>query len=334
MIDTDVSGDLVDPFLRRAAKINEPDWVELASICLDRSTLRGCAISLVLTLDTPDKDLVTKALDRLDDHSKLVKILCLRNQIPEYLVGQLLHHENATIATAAAHGEWATEPEGSVRDSLRESWQDVVINRADDDYWLGRVLKDNSSLAYKWLQACIKERESTSLMYGDTVIDAVNPLSTEERQHILCQIPETYTMARLVACLINDTSLYYELLSNKQLKSLHLVPLSGYREEVRSKGDGVKVEPEGLWTEKAKLALDAGYSVEEIVGAVYGYTMMSIVWSREESARRAAWVEWFERLCSDEDERIREIGKVGKADAEAAQQRALASERQEAIYGI
>jgi hypothetical protein len=85
--------------------------------------------------------------------------------------------------------------------------------------------------------------------------------------------------------------------------------------------------------EKAKLALDAGYSFEEVAGAVYGYPMM-VSWSGEESAMWLEWVERFDRLCLHEDERIRKVGEIGRAKAEVFQYRALEQERNEAIYGI
>ena len=46
----------------------------------------------------------------------------------------------------------------------------------------------------------------------------------------------------------------------------------------------------------------------------------------------AEWVERFDGLCLHEDKRIRKIGEEGKANAQAARQRALEQEKKEAIY--
>ena len=85
--------------------------------------------------------------------------------------------------------------------------------------------------------------------------------------------------------------------------------------------------------DKAKLALDAGYTVEQVADAVYP-RFGGFSWSGNESNMWAGWVERFDPLCSHEDERIRKIGEVGKAKAEALRDNALKRERHEAVYGL
>jgi len=321
MVGADATGDLVAPFLRKAAETGEPGWVELAAVCLDRTALGGAVVSLVLTLDAPSKDLLTKVLQKLDGYAQLVRVLCLRNQVPESMVKLLLRHEDETIAQAAAYGEWGNEPEGTVRDSLCENWQNVVLNRVTDDHWLGRVLKDNLRLAYDWLQIRVREQYPPLYRYENALKAAVGALDINSRLRILRQVSETADVAELVAYLVNDDlELYRALLNNEQLRRFHLVPLSGH--------------PEGIWVEKAILALDYGYDVEEIAGAAYTPYKSIVMWSGNESDRWAGWVERFDHLCLHEDERIRKIGATGKANAQAAQEQALAEERKEAVYGI
>jgi len=320
MTDTDATCDLVEPFLRKAAEVEEKGWIELAFACLDRPTLRGATISLTLTLSDSPENLIARVLQEMGGYAQLVEIHCIRNEVPEHLVGRLLRHEDAAIASAAARGEWHADPEGTVRDSLCGDWRDVVINRVSNDYWLRRVLKDDPLLAYEWLQARMVKQAPELFRYENTVETAVNALDIEARRRILHQVPETYEVAELVACLVSENlALYRELLNDERLKRLHLVPLLGH--------------PEGVWVEKAKLALDAGYSFEEVANAVYGYPMI-ISWDGKESAMWAGWVERFDLLCSHEDERIRKVGEAGKAKAKAFRNRALEQERNEAIYGI
>ena len=321
MIDVDATSDLVEPLLCRAAEIAEPGWGELAFACLERPMLRGAAISLVLTLPDPPEDLLAAVLQEIDGYVPLVETLCIRNKVPEHLVRQLLRHESAAIASAAAQGEWHADPERSVRDSIRGEWRDVVVKRVSDDFWLGRVLKDDTFLAYEWLQARVAEQAPELFRYKNAVEAAVTALDIEARRRILHQVPETYGVEELVTYLIGENlALYRELLNDERLKRLHLVPLQGH--------------PEGVWVEKAKLALDAGYSDEEVAGAVHSYAMLVGLLSGQGSAMWAEWVERFDRLCSHEDEQIRKVGEAGKARAEAFRDRALEQERNEAIYGI
>ena len=322
MIDANATSDLVEPLLCRAAEIDEPGWVELAFACLQRPRLRAATISLALTLSDPPENLLAAVLQKVDGYAKLVEIHCIRNQVPEHLVGRLLRHESAAIASAAAQGEWHADPEGSVRDSLHEDWREVVIHRVSIGHWLGKVLKDDPLLAYGWLEARMAEQTPRLFSHYKVAVEAaVNALDIEARRRILHRVPETYGVEELVACLVGENlALYRELLNDERLKRLHLVPLVGH--------------PEGVWMEKAKLALDAGYSFEEVAGAVRSYPLMVVSWSGKESTMWAEWVEQFDRLCSHEDARIRKVGEAGRARAKASRDRAVEQERDEAIYGI
>ena len=149
---------------------------------------------------------------------------------------------------------------------------------------------------------------------------AAGVLDVDARRRLLRQVPETGEAAEFVACLIGkNPDLYRALLRDERLQPYHMVPLAGH--------------PEGEWIEMAKLALDAGYSSKEVALAIYGFGM-EFGWIGSESEMWSGWVERFERLCSHEDERIREVGEMGKAHMEENLRRALNRERQEAIYGI
>ena len=321
MIDADVTGDLVAPFLRKAAETKEPGWIELAFACLERPTLRWVTISLVLTLSDPPENLLAGVLQKMDGYAQLVETHCLRNEVPEHLVGRLLRHEDAAIASAAAQGEWLADPQGTVRDSLRRDWRNAVKNSVNGGYWLSEMLRGDPSLAYGWLQNRISEELPELFRCERAVKAAVSTLDVDARRRILRQVPATYEFEELVDYLIGgNLDLYRDLLSDERLKPFHLVPLSGY--------------PEGVWVEKAKLALDAGYGIEEVTYAVRRFLHMELAWVGNESDLWADWIERLDRLCSHEDERIRKVGEAGRARAEELRDRALKQERNEAIYGI
>jgi hypothetical protein len=189
---------------------------------------------------------------------------------------------------------------------------------------LSEVLKCDPLLAYDWLRNRTTDQSLEIFTYqsvrGDAIKAAVSVLDVNARRRILRQVPATFGVAELIKRLIGDNlTLYQELLRDKRLKDFHLVPLLG--------------DPEGIWIEKAKLALDMGYRIEEVAEAVYGYSVARM-WSGDESALWAEWVEKFDRLCLHEDACIRKVGEVGRAKAAASRDRALEQERLEAIYGI
>lgn len=87
---------------------------------------------------------------------------------------------------------------------------------------------------------------------------------------------------------------------------------------------------EEKWIEKAKAALDAGYSPEDVADAVL-YTMS---YSGKKSDMWNRWKSRYEKLCSSSDKRIQKVGEIGKANSESNMKRALEDERREAVFGL
>ena len=242
------------------------------------------------------------------------------NQVPEYLVIQLLHHENPDIAVAAAQGVWYVEPERSVRPSFRADWQNVIVEKAIDQFWLSEVFQSDSQLAYEWLEARLRNTSDLyRIDYGRDAPAAINTLDIEAKRRLLHQIQNDYESVRLLTLIVNnDLDLYRELLSIERLHEFHLAPLAG--------------NPEGIWLDKATLALGAGYTPEQVARSVHGILDV-ITWTGSEAAMWKDWIERFDQLRLHEDERIRQIGIAGKEISNSRMQRAQERERREAIYG-
>lgn len=321
MIDAGCTPDLIEPFVRRAPTVNDPDGLRLAKECLERPDLRRAAIVPLLSTVDPPEELLEKALTNLQGFGPWITTACVRGEIPEQLVKRLLNHDDPAIASAAAEGEWQAEARGTVRASLESDWEEAVLRETRGVYWLRDVFIARPPLAYRWLEARLSD-DTLEVYRGrdDSAVGAaVSVLDAESRRRLLPKVPAGWGFDALVAGLVDDDlDLYGYLLTNEELKQYHFAPLAG--------------QPEGLWVEKARMALDAGYSSEEVAYAVYGYPM-GVSWSGNESAMRAEWMERFEQLCSSEDDRIREVGKAGRAAAKQAYDKAARRERREAIYG-
>ncbi len=322
MIALNCTADLVQPFLQRSFIIGEADWPELAFMCLNHPQLKWATISLVLTSPNPPSDLLEQVLSNLQGYAKNIEIHCFRSEIAEHIVLRLLQHPDPEIASAAAEGEWHAEPQGTVRITLQADWRQVVIDRVRDDYFLSEVFPGNPDLAYLWLSARLRGDTPNWYRYDyeRAIYAATNALDVESKRNLLHQIPERYQFSELVGVLVDShLDLYRELLSIERLRDFHLVPLAG--------------NPEGVWHDKALIAIEAGYSAQDVSRAVYGYSMV-ITWTGNESQMWSEWIERFDRLCSHEDERIRQVGEAGKRRAHSAYESALRQERREAIYGM
>lgn len=320
MMAAGVTGDLVYPFLQRAVEVEQAGWERHVEDCLEEPSLRGAAIQLVLTLSDPPETLIVKAFVLLDEYHGLVETLCLRHEVPELRVQQLLQHENLLVARAAAHGEWGSEPKGVVRESLQEDWRRIVINHARTEYWVREAVKSDSELAYAWLLARIKDSSSIPNFYPteSPFQVAAQALSLDERHSLLGQVSPN-VVPELIAHLIGrQPELYKELLANQSLEDFHLVPLSG--------------APDEAWIGMARAASAAGYTPKEI--ALSAFSITGVVMERgPESRRWSGWEREFEPLSLHTDDLVKEIGEVGKAYATSQRLRAERQERSEAIYG-
>lgn len=307
---------LIEPFLIEAARRSEPGWPDVATEMLAIPNRRAVVVSVVLSLDSPPETLLSKVLNQLEGMGQLVETHCLRNEISESVLRQLLHHPNKEIAGVAAIGIWAAKPEGSVPTSLQDAWRSAVVQRTDDDYHLGIILRDDPALAEAWLTNCLSNEDFRTYECQQVLGEAIRVLDNEARFRVLQQISKPYGLDELVNLLVDESpELYKKLLELKQLESYHLSPLAK--------------PPNGSWIEQAKLASEAGYSDGEIVHATLGH----ILWSGQESEMWKTWLRRWETLCSHKDESILKIAHVGKEYAESQFKRALHEEYIESVYG-
>lgn len=321
MVGASAAPDVIEPFLHRAAEIEGPGWIEVGVRCLNEVSARWAGIFVTLTLPNPPEELLSLALQHLGGYAQTVNLACLRGQISEQVVRQLLVHHDPAIRNAAATGEWNADPKGSVRAGVELEWRAAMSTCTQREYFLADILKDNPLLAHDWLQNLVTQDWGIFFGLARAIEAATSALDLASKQRILHKIPGSETMATLVFHLVgDDLQAYGELLSIEELRPLHLTPLSG--------------DLDGAWQEKAKLALDAGYHPGEIVGSVYGYPTQIIMHSGKESARWAQWADRWTQLLSHPDERLRQIAEIGKSQAQRQMERSLREERREAVYGF
>ncbi len=314
-IAADISAELVSPFLAKAAEIGEPGWEAVTLSCLDSPEMKGLAIWTALTAPNVSEGLLDRAVAEAGTLHRSVKFF--RAEIPEKRFRRLLTHEDPQVAGAAAVGEWLAEPRGTVRASLAPLWRQAVLRIDREEHWLGDILQADSPLAADWLVAHVTRDDRIAIDVPRSVDAAISTIDTEGRRRALMAIPEDFPDTELVGRLVGDDPVLYQvLLSRKASDRLRLSPLKGH--------------PTGRWVDKAWLALDAGYSPEQIADAVVGWHYS---WSGKLSNLYRQHLSWFEPLCAHEDPRIRQIGETGKERTAASLARELARERREEVFG-
>jgi len=320
-----VAGDLVLPFLSRVIENRSRGWISNIQKWLKELSLRPYIIQLVLTSPKMPNKLLEEIYSNLDNMEKWIEILCLRGEISEDRVLRLLKHAKPEIALAAAKGEWLQNPVKQVRKSLEKQWERVIINFLDEDYLLGDVFTQRSTIALAWLSARIQEATKNKDRIAGYRLErafglAANSLKMEERQSLLKTMTPFPYDHLIVTPLIGDSiELYQEFLANKGMKHAHLDPLFG--------------KPTDVWVLKAITAINSGYSTKEVAHATRWANMRVVLESGNESDRWADWLKSFEPYLQHNEEKIREVAKISIENARNARDRALREELQEAVFG-
>ncbi|MBI5102128.1 MAG: hypothetical protein HZB33_09885 [Nitrospirae bacterium] len=245
-------------------------------------------------------------------------------EIPEKTLALLLRHSDPLIAGKAAIGEWAGDPKGKVRDSLKEEWERAILRIYYAESWLGEILKNDPELSFKWLKAhLVREIDYDMLKVYKSAIAA---LDIDKRKELLKIVPNDTWRGEIVNYLVGDSlELYQTLLGDKSKKDLHFLLLHGFKMDAI----GEETWEDESWISKAKMALDAGYAHEDIEDVIFSRWSFS----GKESDMWNRWIARYDRLLSNDDPRIQKIGEIGKAKALKNLERALKNERREAIHG-
>ncbi len=316
MIDAGAPADLVDPFLRRGVDRGEAGWTERLAVCLNTPSLQGMAAAIVLTTPDPPPNLLATSLNGSAGLADVVCNLCHTQAVPESVVILLLCHQDRDVAVRAAMGVWHAAHGRGIPAGLQAAWREAIV-RCDGDLPPG-VFRNDAGLARDWLALRFKGNPDSVWQEKGTAHEAYAALNAEQRHDLLGRIPKTpwagETVRRLVG---DDLDLYPRLLADERLRLHHLVPLQG--------------RPDGVWIDKALLAMDAGFTPEEVASEA--------PWCPHdgshgtESERWAQWATRFEGLEGHPDARIRRVGQVGREDAQKRLDEARRRERHEAVHG-
>ena len=204
-----------------------------------------------------------------------------------------------------------------IRPSLEDLWRLAALRIDREEYWLGEILRADPSLAADWLVAHVTRDERISIELPRPVEAAISAIDVAGRKRVLMAIPQDFPDTELVGRLVGDDLALYQLLLSREVSDrVYLAPLKG--------------QPTGRWTAKARLALEAGYSPEQIASAVVGWHQS---WSGKLSNLYRQQLAWFEPLCDHDEPRIRQIGEAGCRRAEASLANELDRERREEVFG-
>ena len=320
---------LVAPFIRKAASDSHPGWTCLVRRCLEVGEYRWSAVETVLDEPAAPSDLFAAALSRAGDMPHLEDFLRLSHfEIPEAAIRTMLQSDVPRIAAATAVGYWQAR-KGEVPESLRVSWRRAVqrsawggVSGRSNGYRIGEILSKDSDLAADWLVLNLTAADSPShWVTHDSAKTAAKSLGHEQRQNVLARLgtaDAVIAMPEVIKLLVGgDLDLYRQLVDSEPLKEHHLDPLEG--------------RLDATWREIALVALDRGYSVQDVLHATLGRIRS---WVGPASEMWAGERRGFEALLNDANERIAEVGQAGIEYTSMREEEATVRETARAVEGI
>ncbi len=319
----DLAGDLVVPFAERLRDEEVPAEEQLAGM-LDRDNLASHAVSLLLTMAHPPPQLLERALSHPQLYPNSVETLVLRNEVPIPTLLRLLEHPRREIAINAAVGEWASNPQGTIRPELSDPWREAILRSPADlpdsgtGYWLRQILAADPALSYDWLLRRRNDESLESNTHREVVRATVKALEPAARISMLDWLLPGSAAYFLVPLVVGDhLEVFRHLLSLDHLAEYHLRGLGGI--------------PDEIWAKKARLALEHGYSPREIADHTIWTHGHSIVGYGSQHWQE--WIDAFAAFTREADE-LAETARHGMEIAGQELQRAENRKKGVELRGI
>jgi hypothetical protein len=264
-------------------------------------------------------DLLNNALQRAPKYPDLIHVPCLRSQVPETTLKAMLSHTDSTVSAQGAVGIWWAEPRGAISQSIASEWRAAIVRAHGQRAYLTEILGSDKSRACEWLIARIDERPQFFDYYTRAEISAaISVLDSEQRRAVLPHVPDggLLTFELLMKLADDDLKVCEEILNTSRFGKYRLTFLNGH--------------PKRRWVDKARLALNAGHSIPDIVNATAGHDDS---WTGDESNMWQGWIDDFEPLLAHQDALIRSIAQVATERLTTFQTDARKRERRAAVYG-
>lgn len=319
--------DLVEPFLSKAYETGEPVW-PIVSGCFDDELYVGMGVRFAICNESAPLQTVCSALTKVGETPHLIDDCCTVGAVSQAALSEMFRSPNTSTAIPAAIGHWKAFPHSRTEIQLNESWRAAFLRSSEarlsstESYWTGEVLRNDADLAVEWLVRFLNSDQSFLCYYaGKTAKKVIMSLNSAQKISVLTSIQarqRVMGLPEIIDALVdNSADVYRQLLRLEELKHYHLFPLLG--------------KPKADWRGLAILALDRGYSCEDVVGASLAGGRS---WEGNESEMWAELRCHYENLQNDDDFRIARIGEYGTWIVAERERRAKESEREQAIYGL
>lgn len=268
-----------------------------------------------------DEDAFNIIQPSLKDALRLVEHACGNEITSKQIILRLLQSDESQIALAAAKGVWHQLKNTVRADSdYYPLWRIIIVQYLDEDWMLSSIFQDDAELAYDWLLKQIHREYPEYYRFGKALPSAIHSLGLAQRKSLLEYLPDDFRHGDLIDQLVNsDVELFKHLLRQNHLREMHLTALPRVTDS--------------LWIEMVLVALDAGYTPEEIAQIVTRPFFGEFLTQGERADRWHSIREAFSTHVNHENELIHQIAAFGQNYAQGELDSIRREERKRAIYG-
>jgi hypothetical protein len=294
-------------------------------LCLARQDLEGVLINFVLLGKL--LQLYDELQSKFGPWTGLIKVRCLRGEVPNDVLQRLLSHPDSTIKFETALGVFRGRDRKPIPDEFLDLWKNAVIEGltllpsdriTHPPYDLESIFLFMPDIRKPTLKKILTSGKGFhGVQTNGLLFQLVPGLDKKERRELLKECKHL-SYSPLPSLLVGrDPALYQELLEIPELKHFHLDPLCG--------------DPsDPSWPALAKVALAAGHSPKTLASSVNSH---GFSWSGHLSNYYQQWVQSFTKLSSDDDAQLKEIAVEGLKWATASCDFYRAQEKLEAVEG-
>lgn len=317
----DVSADALSPFLTRLVNEKPVGYEAISKSVLSDHRYQTPMIICILG-DGTNSDLVNLAVKLASPAWRAIETSVLRGQINDIVVGRLLRSDDPKLAAAVAFGLWHRAPQNSVPDSLQKDWRQAVVGsyaceRIPEIF--EEVFEVHPDLAFEFLQKLTGETNATtSGLIDDYLSDVCSKLNQSQKLWLIDEMTVNAGCRQIVEHVVGeDVAVFQRLLSNSELKSLHVVPLRKLNTT--------------SWPLLAITALDSGIEAKLVAQSAL---RLPLLWHGNESDIHKERIRQLTMLEHNDHNSLREVIKLLLKWENAAVIECLESERREAVFGL
>ena len=265
-MDERLPADLVEPLLRKTVETSGDVWT-IVSHCLNDDLYLAMAIQYVICHEHAPLNMLISTLAKAGEIPQLIEHYCSRGEVSQTGLAEMFRSSDTSTAVSAAIGHWMAVQHTQSAIPLNETWRRAFLRSAEtrlsstESHWTGEILSKDVELAVEWLIRFLDSDQCSVGYYaGEAATRVIANLDSSRRINILTAIRPSEKFIgtpQIISALVgSDTNTYRHLLKLDKLKYYHLSPLLG--------------EPIGDWKNIAILALEHGYSCQDVVEANLG----------------------------------------------------------------